>query len=218
MSYIDIIQHEFVGYFAGYPIYHPLENKLEADVPDGEFTCTIDDFILGGGGGEHPGLIFKNSNYIVLTYIDVWLRNEFKINEKFTEKMYDHFSDIMNSSDYGGSELDSLYFCNWGVEKYHEFYVACSSNAVISPYVKGKLTSTIEEWLIACVGELIFFSFPDMALKIRTDMKEIFEYINYSIFHNILILPPGYVSSAGYLIKDNKAIRNVTSWDISRRK
>lgn len=218
MSYIDIIQHEFVGYFAGYPIYHPLENKPESEVPAGEFPCTVDDLILGGGGGEHPGLIFKNPNYIVLTYIDLWFHNESKFNENFTNEMYNHFSDIMNITDYDGSTSDSLYFCNWGVEEYHEFYVACSSNAVMSPFVKGERTVFFEEWLVASFGELIFFSFPDMALEIRSDMKEIFEYINKSIFHNILILPPNHVPNAGYLIKDKNISRNVTSWDISRRK
>lgn len=27
MSYIDTIKHEFLGYFNGLPIYHPLENR-----------------------------------------------------------------------------------------------------------------------------------------------------------------------------------------------
>jgi hypothetical protein len=47
MSYIDSFRHEFIGFFAGLPVYHPLEVVVDT----ANFSCTPQNLIMGGGSG-----------------------------------------------------------------------------------------------------------------------------------------------------------------------
>jgi hypothetical protein len=55
MSYIDTFDHELVGFFAGLPLYHPLEAVMGSG--GDEFGCTPLHLMLGGGDGEHPEVV-----------------------------------------------------------------------------------------------------------------------------------------------------------------
>ena len=58
MSYIDGFDHEIIGTLGYLPIYHPLET-IEGDGGWGayDFSATPQNLVLGGGSGEHPGLV-----------------------------------------------------------------------------------------------------------------------------------------------------------------
>src|SRR5689334_20373903 len=76
VSYIDTIDHELVGIFAGLPVYHPLE-PLSGDPDDPhDFPCTPAQLVIGGGGGEHPGCVLLRPDAAVAKFVRAWLPDE----------------------------------------------------------------------------------------------------------------------------------------------
>jgi hypothetical protein len=63
MSYIDLFKHREVGNICGLPLYLALEN-IDGD----EFKCKTGSVIIGGGGGEHPGMVIKDLDILFSTY------------------------------------------------------------------------------------------------------------------------------------------------------
>ena len=69
MSYIDTFDHEFVGYFGGLPVYHPLE--VVPPTPDcpQDFGCGPENLVIGDGPGERPRLIVKDTGKTVGCFV-----------------------------------------------------------------------------------------------------------------------------------------------------
>jgi hypothetical protein len=63
MSHIDSYKHEIVGLFGSLPVYHPLEDIPEpaTDQLQHDFGCTTEQLVIGGGSGEHSGLVFRDA-------------------------------------------------------------------------------------------------------------------------------------------------------------
>ena len=61
MSHIDSYKHEIVGLFGCIPVYRPLEDISEPgdDDPQLDFGCTTEQLVIGGGPGEHLGLVLR---------------------------------------------------------------------------------------------------------------------------------------------------------------
>ena len=75
MSYIDQFRHELVGMLGGLPVYRPLEDIVGDEDPayTGEFSCTTCQLVIGGGGGEFPGLVVKKPVCAVATFLSAEL-------------------------------------------------------------------------------------------------------------------------------------------------
>ena len=71
MSYIDSYKHELVGMFGSLPVYHPLEDIPGSSEPElsGEFACSTKQIVIGGGGGEWPGLVITNPIGAVIEFL-----------------------------------------------------------------------------------------------------------------------------------------------------
>lgn len=63
MSYIDTINHSYIGTLEKIPVYHPLEN-------DKEYGLTPHSIVIGGGSGEHAMFIINDINSCVQKYIN----------------------------------------------------------------------------------------------------------------------------------------------------
>ena len=74
MSYIDTFDNEFVGYFGGIPVYHPLEVVPASPDDPAQFACGPDNLVIGGGSGEWPGLVVKDAGETVACFVRAWLR------------------------------------------------------------------------------------------------------------------------------------------------
>ena len=60
MRYSDTFDNEFVGYFGGIPVYHPLEVVLAThDDNPRDFACGPENLLICGGRGEYPGIVVK---------------------------------------------------------------------------------------------------------------------------------------------------------------
>ncbi|VTU42691.1 MULTISPECIES: hypothetical protein [unclassified Variovorax] len=156
MSYIDTIPHKRVGTLAGYPVYHS-NATVKAARGASDFGCTPSNLVLGGGSGEHPGLVVHNFDYLVSQYL--LLRMEQLGNPP-------HPNGFSPAEDYFGSKLDTnlancFEFCGWGVEQVAEFLRRCSGHLVARPYA-AELDTSFEHWLAYSFGEYAWSRQPNL--------------------------------------------------------
>jgi hypothetical protein len=210
MSYIDTFDHEFVGFLAGLPVYKSLETITYHDEGSRDFPCTPEDFIVGGGGGEHPGLVIKNPNAAVVYFFREWLEEESGLDETEQERLEENLDEFP-------CWHKVLHFCGWNVDTYHKFLLRCSSNGLYAPYDEEQF-GELENWLYTSFGELIFFSFPELAEKAIKSNKEIVDQIKFPFMNNILIQPAGYKPRAGRVIVDDQLQFSLSAWEITKRK
>ena len=74
MSYIDAYDHEYIGSLGYLPIYRPLQ-VIDGDKWGGyDFSATPDNLVLGGGSGEHPGLVVHKPGSLVAKFLydQIW--------------------------------------------------------------------------------------------------------------------------------------------------
>lgn len=209
MSYIDTFDNEFVGFLAGYPVYRPLVVNDFHDHEVGDFSCTPNDFVVGGGGGEHPGVVVKNPNGAVLYFFYEWLEEISNLEKSEIERLTSALPE------YPGGE--ALHFCGWKVDHYHKFYQACSSASLVTPYNEERFC-TLDQWLYTCFGELIFFSYPELAEKIITEQQELHKLITHPFLNNILVQPAGFKPTGGRIIDSSGKLQwGLSAWKINRR-
>lgn len=74
VSYIDTFDNEFVGYFGGIPVYHPLEvvPALPNEDPQ-HFACGPENLVIGDGPGAHLGIVVKAPGEAVVCFVRAWL-------------------------------------------------------------------------------------------------------------------------------------------------
>ena len=134
MSYIDLFKHKHVGnLFNKIAIYKALE-----DIEGYEFNAKKGQFILGGGGGEHPGAVIGNINEAAEIYLD------------FTEQADLDWNRI--------SELHAkniITYDNWSIETCYEFYKTCLE----AGYKKGD--GYIDFWVVSQIVQLVIENDPE---------------------------------------------------------
>src|SRR5262245_61933455 len=73
LSYIDTFDNWFVVFFGGLPAYHPLLDVPDTpDCPE-HFGCDPGHLVIGGGPGEHPGIVLVRPGEAVLGFVRTWL-------------------------------------------------------------------------------------------------------------------------------------------------
>lgn len=178
MRHIDSFKYEIVGLFAGLPVYHPLENI------EGEFKCTSNQLVIGGGSGEHPALVLEDPLAAV-----AWFIYEALETLDNDSNIFEEWEDIINPYlNYDSDEI--LKYYAWTIETFHSFAEICKSEGLPNPF-RGSVNS-IESWLILGFGEFIYYAMPDLAGEIMSKLKKPYKQFHHMLFNNILLIPPNF--------------------------
>ncbi len=200
MSYIDCFDHEHIGMLGYLPIYHPLEN-IEGDKWGGyDFSATPENLILGGGSGEHPGLVLHKLECLAARFLHDQITDEEEANLSKEDK--DYLIDLCYSD-------DVLEFCSWTINHYAAMKEMAQSKSFLAPLGENE---EVEEWLCKSVGELIFFSLSELN-PAHGRLTEIFAPFElHATMRNVACVPPGYPSCGGRRIIDGKVVWGQNRW------
>lgn len=165
MSYIDSINHSYVGSFAGLPVYHPLEILDEAGTD--EFTATPANLVIGGGGGEHPGMVVQNLDFCVLAYLETIVETSgiCPKDSPFFSKWLNHIEQHASDKEYNQySYWGNLLLAHWSMDQ-----ICAFTTRVNQAFNKGwQLLSdtpcnySCEEKICVMIGEFVFHSAPHL--------------------------------------------------------
>lgn len=207
MSYIDSYAHELVGLFGPLPVYHPLEN-IASDGLDMHFSCSTEQIVIGGGSGEHSGLVIVNPTAAVACFLDDQISTV--IGQDLDSKYYPlvDVAELWEPIVSGYTELpeEILHFAGWGVQEYRDFFELCKSHNMPNPYYDdGDIY--FEAWLTYGIGEFIFYALPNLASKLIGKLETPYQFFHHLHYNNILIYPPNMPVYAN----------GGNAWDFSRR-
>lgn len=218
MSYVDTFDHEFVGYFGGIPVYRPLEivPALSDDKPQ-NFACGPENLLIGGGSGEHPGIVVKSPEDAVVCFVRAWLDETAFVSPDERQTLAPAVEAWLDASDRRKTRDDWRHvfmFAGWQAANYLEFSTRCESSAFHRPFDPGK-DDSLEQWLAASVGEFILFAMPDLAGTAGQRLGDLRRHVVGDIYRNILLLPPGY-QFWGRREVDNQVTWGISAWRIQR--
>lgn len=217
MSYIDTFDHEFIGFFGGLPIYHPLTTINDNPPASADFNCNPSHLVLGGGGGEHPGLVLQRPDCAVAHFLAHWLSTYEHTLPALPEQQssiwyqpWDAFLDQALSV-----PSDQVFvFADWDVRTHHHFYERCCSSALFRPY-RTENDGWFEWWLAACFGEVILFSLPQLFPLIDTALPDVRSYVTQPLYLNVLTPLPGMTTPHGRISPQGKIKQGVSRWWLS---
>lgn len=170
--------------------------KVDGKPDEYEFGCCPDHLILGGGSGEHPAIVFSNLEIATAHFISDWklemtpsddgamaVVGKMISDANGTMSQWDRYLDRLVTRPYA----DFLHFAGWVAEDYYAFGNYCRSASLHSPFHEKK--GSLEGWLAACLGELVFFSMPDLI-----DFSQLIgaKDIVRPVYENFHLPPPGY--------------------------
>lgn len=212
MSYIDTINHSYVGNFAGLPVYHPLEN-LDEEKQD-EFSATPQNLILGGGSGEHPGLVIQDLDFCVWQFLDALVDLQNKDMDKL--EFFTKFEKgIPNYTMSEHTIYSNLEYSTWPMQNVARFVEQVNKEFDESiEYYKTKdkfNRSAVELKINIMIGEFVFFAakklISEPLLEYIEENKHLLEKDNLNIeapFHAVKVSPKGYHVSGRSLALDKK--------------
>lgn len=162
MSYIDTLHHEQVGSLAGYPLYHPtMQHKNDEGWGAADFAAGPQNLVLGGGSGEHPGLVVHKFDQIVRLYllhvIDLHVGAGTERSPEF-----EAFEDELLR----GLEVrfDRWYeFCGWGIEQMATLLERAKAGPNLGTPYDPDVHTSVEHWLAYSLGEFCVMDMPDLA-------------------------------------------------------
>jgi hypothetical protein len=188
MSYIDSFDHDLVGFFGGLPIYHPTQDISGAAIDPQEFACNSRQLILGGGEGEHPALVLADPSSAALHFAGLaWtLLPERQPLSAPTRRALDRAT----------SCWQCLSFAGWDMKTHADFYARCTAACYPTPFDPER-HGTVEEWLVASLGEFVYFALPELAADAEEPRAELRTQVSHPIFWNVLTPPPGYPVGVG---------------------
>jgi len=196
MSYIDSFDHEYIGQLGYLPIYHPLETIERVKWGDYDFGADPTNLVLGGGSGEHPGLVLHHMESFVAKFL---LDRITEDDEKLMSEEDRTFVVDLAFVDY--SEL--LEFCDWRISEIANFYEMAKSSAMGSPLDGDEM---MEEWLVKSIGELVYYSLPDLNPE-HARLSKIFEDCEiHAVMRNVTISPSGYPTRGGRQVINGKTV------------
>ncbi len=203
MSFIDSYDHEYIGTLGYLPIYHPLQ-KITKSV-DYDFNASPNNLVLGGGSGEHPALVVHKLECIAAHFLY----------EQLTDDEDEQLSNI--DTEYLDAlvcePLDSIFeFCDWSIKDYTSLTQMVKSTAFMSPLGEDQ---EVENWLCQSLGELIYFSLPDLNPE-HERLESIFK--NFEIHanvENVRCSPPGYPAPGGRKLVNGKLIFGIHRWHLT---
>jgi hypothetical protein len=215
VSYIDTFDNEFIGYFGGIPVYRPLEAVPALPNEDLRcFACGPENLVIGGGPGEHPGVVVKAPGATVVCFVRAWLRwQQYLAQEQELRPATEAWPDF-SDRETRGDWRPVFDFAGWEAEDFVQFSNRCRSRAFHRPFDPGE-DESLEQWLAASVGEFILFAMPELADDAIQRLGDLRRYVSGDIYRNILLLPPGY-AAWGRREVDNQVIWGISAWRIDR--
>jgi hypothetical protein len=219
MSYIDSFDNEFVGYFGGIPVYHPLESVPA--LPEGDpldFACGPENLVIGGGSGEHPGIVVKEPRETVNWFVRAWLSkdNPFLTPEKRQDlaPAVGRWPGASDGWPKRSNWLEVFEFAGWQAADYVRFSTRCRSEAFHRPFDPGR-DDSLEKWLAESVGEFILLAMPELAPDAIQQLGDLQRHLTGALYQNILLVPPGYPTWGRREI-DNQVSWGISAWRIQR--
>lgn len=129
MSHIDLFKHKKVGQIADIAVYQALE-----DIDSDEISCKKNQFIIGGGGGEHNAATIKDIRVAVSTYL-LFTYEDFDIDE---HDEYINYSDNIDLN-------------HWTISDFVRLDRKCRELG----FSENNDIHTIEIWLNCEIGKLV---------------------------------------------------------------
>jgi hypothetical protein len=217
VSYIDTFDNEFVGYFGGIPVYHPLEVvPVSPDDPRG-FACGPENLVIGGGSGEHPGLVVKDPGETVGCFVRAWLsqHERYSADEPLTLRTaIEAWPDATADRETSGYWQRVFEFAGWRVADYTAFSQRCASGALPRPFDPDE-DGSLESWLAASVGEFVLLAMPELAEIAIQRLGDLRRHVRGGIYNNLLLVPPGY-PVWGRKETDGRVTWGISAWRIER--
>lgn len=185
MSYIDSYRHRLVGYFGHLPVYRPLEDIGDGTTdPDSEFfDCRRDQLVIGGGSGEHPGLVLLRPPAAVAAFARH--SGDFDLRGAIDAELADLIG-----------RAPMLLFAGWTDERHAAFRTLCASGPLLnrwSPdadwFPHGPLD--LETWVACGLGEFVYYAMPDLASDLVERLRPLHRDKHHMRFNVILLPPPG---------------------------
>lgn len=178
MSHIDSYRHEIVGLFGSLPVYHPLEDILASETGIAEdFGCTTGQLVMGGGSGEHPGVVLLDPQSAVAQF--VYESGDFDL----SDVQRSHLSDLIGLP-------PRFNFVGWSTEDHHWFYEHCVSCALPNRFDPDDETS-LEDWLHLGFGEFVYYAMPQLSARLVDTFRPQQLDASRIRYSNITAIPPG---------------------------
>jgi hypothetical protein len=220
MSFSDTFDNEFVGYLGGIPVYHPLE--VVPALPDDdplEFACGPEHLLIGGGSGEHPGIVVKAPGETVICFVRAWLGQTPFLSPEERQALrpaVEAWPDAPDRRRHPRSYWRQVFeFAGWRAADYVAFSTRCASRAFHRPFDPGQ-DGSLEQWLAASVGEFILLALPELAEDAVRRLGDLRRHVRGDLYKNILLLPPGY-PVWGRREVDSQVTWGISAWAIQRQ-
>lgn len=221
MSYCDTFDNEFVGYFGGIPVYHPLE-AVPPTLNDPEcFACGPENLLIGGGRGEHPGIVVKSPEETVDCFVRAWLADENPfLSSEERQSLKPALEIWLGAADQRHTKhrrvwSDVFEFAGWRVADFVEFTTRCASRAFHRPFDQS-CDDSLEQWLAESIGEFIFLAMPELAGDSIERLGDLRSCVKGAIYKNVLLLPPGY-PAWGRRESNGHVTWGISAWQIQRQ-
>ena len=178
MSYIDIYKHEQVGLFGHLPVYRPLEEiPGSLDPNDDGFRCLPNELVIGGGSGEHPGLVLLSSDRAVAEFT---IHNpEMELSDELEKTIWEQYI----------KEKPAFLFSGWSTRDHHDFYDLCTGPGLPNRFYPDDELG-FETWLLLGFGEFLFYSMPELVCISLIELISSVGTSPHMHFNNILLVPP----------------------------
>jgi hypothetical protein len=179
MSYIDSYKHEVVGLLAGVPVYHPLENIPGSTFAgfEEDFACSTKQLVVGGGSGEHPGVVLCNPEAAVAAFLlchrDIWNSER---RERYLRDKRD--------------DTPRFVYAGWRSQDHDAFQKRCREHAWPNPF-RADQGQDFETWLHLGFGEFIFYAMPQLANSLIETVAPLDRKPRTANFFHIMLFPPG---------------------------
>jgi hypothetical protein len=197
MSYIDTFDHEFVGYLAGVPIYHPLEVVPASEADAREFGCDPGCLVIGDGPGWHAAIVCRQLDDMVRHFVRGWAVWQHTFDVEVIPAEVRVLPAWQAALAVPAEIPDSLLeFAGWSADQLAEFRERCSSSGQPRPFSPAR-DDSLASWLVGTIGEFVLLAMPDLAPLAAREFAELRVPIQNAMrpetnYENILLAPPGY--------------------------
>jgi len=192
VSYIDSFDHQYIGNLGRLPLYRPLQNIHGGSWGSDDFSATPQNLVLGGGSGEHPALVIHQLPSLVTRFLVVQLSEEEEATLSEAERVY--IDDLFFTD-------NRLEFCGWRVSDYAHLQTMAENTLFAQPLTDEM---TAEEWIERSIGELVYYSLPDLNPEHQT-LRTLFRRFDIRpTMGNITLVPPGYPACGGRLTENGR--------------
>jgi len=200
MSYIDSYDHEYIGSLGYLPIYRPLQ-IIEGDKWGGyDFSATPENLILGGGSGEHPGLVAHKLESLAAKFLYDQITDEEE--ESISKSDMDYIIDLC----YPGKILE---FCDWTVRHYSSLKEMAGAITFSTPLESEE---EVEDWICKSLGELVYYSLSELNPE-HNKLAALFEKFEIRpSMQNVTCPPPGFPARGGRKVEDGELKWGLHRW------